>query len=80
MPLSPRRRAGKTLGLLTFKLSLNSDKRHPEPNLPLDSRTTGCENVACLKSMDGIDSRLHGNDMSIGFIKTFQGSIFVAII
>jgi len=30
--------------------------------------------------MVGLDSRLRGNDMGIGFIKTFQGSIFVAII
>jgi len=30
--------------------------------------------------MVGLDSRLRGNDMGVGFIKTFQGSIFVAII
>jgi hypothetical protein len=35
---------------------------------------------AGIQRMVGIDSRLRGNDMGIGFIKTFQSSIFVAII
>ena len=35
---------------------------------------------AGIQRMVGLDTRLRGNDMGIGFIKTLQGSIFVAII
>ena len=35
---------------------------------------------AGIQRMVVLDSRLRGNDMGIGFIKTFQGSIFVAIV
>jgi hypothetical protein len=35
---------------------------------------------AGIQRMVGLDTRLRGNDMGIGFIKTLKGPIFVAII